>query len=60
MTEPLDAITLEVWWSRLAAIADETATALLRYLAEAQKNEELRGGVDIALAAHQLLASLRA
>ena len=30
MTEPLDAITLEVWWSRLAAIADEAATTLLR------------------------------
>jgi N-methylhydantoinase B len=30
MTGPLDAIRLEVWWSRLAAIADEAATALLR------------------------------
>jgi N-methylhydantoinase B len=30
MTEPLDAITLEVWWSRLVAIADEAATTLLR------------------------------
>ncbi|HMD95538.1 MAG TPA: hydantoinase B/oxoprolinase family protein, partial [Trebonia sp.] len=29
-TEPLDAITLEVWWSRLVAIADEAATTLLR------------------------------
>jgi N-methylhydantoinase B len=29
-TEPLDAIKLEIWWSRLAAIADEAATALLR------------------------------
>jgi N-methylhydantoinase B len=29
-TGPLDAITLEVWWSRLAAIADEAATTLLR------------------------------
>jgi regulator of RNase E activity RraA len=28
--EPLDAITLEVWWSRLVAIADEAATTLLR------------------------------
>jgi len=26
----LDAITLEVWWSRLVAIADEAATSLLR------------------------------
>jgi N-methylhydantoinase B len=30
MTGPLDAIRLEVWWSRLAAIADEAATTLLR------------------------------
>jgi N-methylhydantoinase B len=30
VTGPLDAIRLEVWWSRLAAIADEAATALLR------------------------------
>jgi len=30
MTGPLDAIRLEVQWSRLAAIADEAATALLR------------------------------
>jgi N-methylhydantoinase B len=29
-TAPLDAITLEVWWSRLVAIADEAATTLLR------------------------------
>ena len=29
-TEPLDAVTLEVWWSRLVAIADEAATTLLR------------------------------
>ena len=29
-TEPLDAITLKVWWSRLVAIADEAATTLLR------------------------------
>jgi N-methylhydantoinase B len=28
--EPLDPITLEVWWSRLVAIADEAATTLLR------------------------------
>ncbi len=28
--EPLDAITLEIWWSRLVAIADEAATTLLR------------------------------
>ena len=30
MTGPQDPIRLEVWWSRLAAIADEAATALLR------------------------------
>jgi N-methylhydantoinase B len=30
MTGPLDPIRLEVWWSRLAAIADEAATTLLR------------------------------
>src|SRR5215469_5525944 len=30
LTGPLDPIRLEVWWSRLAAIADEAATALLR------------------------------
>jgi N-methylhydantoinase B len=29
-SRPLDPITLEVWWSRLAAIADEAATTLLR------------------------------
>jgi N-methylhydantoinase B len=29
-TEPLDTIKLEVWWSRLVAIADEAATTLLR------------------------------
>lgn len=29
-TEPFDPIRLEVWWSRLVAIADEAATALLR------------------------------
>jgi hypothetical protein len=29
-TEPLDAIALEVWWSRLVAIADEAATTLPR------------------------------
>ena len=29
-TEPLDAITLEVWWSRLVAIAGKPATTLLR------------------------------
>jgi hypothetical protein len=28
--EPLDAITLEVWWSRLVVIAGEAATTLLR------------------------------
>ena len=27
-TEPLDAITLEVWWSRLVSIADEAATTV--------------------------------
>jgi N-methylhydantoinase B len=30
IAEPLDPITLEVWWSRLVAIADEAATTLLR------------------------------
>ncbi len=30
MTGPQDPIRLEVWWSRLAAIADEAATTLLR------------------------------
>ena len=30
MTGPQDPIRLEVWWSQLAAIADEAATALLR------------------------------
>ena len=30
LSAPLDPIRLEVWWSRLAAIADEAATALLR------------------------------
>ncbi|GAA4328257.1 hydantoinase B/oxoprolinase family protein [Pigmentiphaga soli] len=28
--EDIDPITLEIWWSRLIAIADESATALLR------------------------------
>jgi N-methylhydantoinase B len=28
--ETIDPITLEIWWSRLVAIADEAATALLR------------------------------
>ncbi len=30
LPDTLDPITLEIWWSRLAAIADEAATALLR------------------------------
>jgi hypothetical protein len=30
IADPLDPITLEVWWSRLVAIADEAATTLLR------------------------------
>jgi N-methylhydantoinase B len=29
-TEPLDAITLEFWWSRLVTIAGKAATTLLR------------------------------
>ncbi|MET3663584.1 hydantoinase B/oxoprolinase family protein [Caulobacter sp. 1776] len=30
LPDTLDPITLEIWWSRLVAIADEAATALLR------------------------------
>jgi N-methylhydantoinase B len=29
-TDGIDAITLEIWWSRLVAVVDEAATALLR------------------------------
>lgn len=28
--DPIDPVTLEIWWSRLVAIADEAATTLLR------------------------------
>jgi N-methylhydantoinase B len=49
-TEPLDGITLEVWWSRLIAIADEAATTLLRtaFSTIIRESNDYRGPADPA------------
>jgi len=41
-TGPIDAIKLEIWWSRLVAIADEAATTLLRTACAAQPSRGTR------------------
>ncbi len=60
MTGPLDAIRLEVWWSRLAAIADEAAVALLRTAFSAIIRESNDYTVVLMNPAGQTIAECRA